>query len=45
MRKEGERLVIEPVPKKSLLEVLASLSPLDDDFPPMDELPLEDVEL
>ena len=30
MRKEGERLVIEPLPPNSLLAVLAALKPLDD---------------
>jgi antitoxin VapB len=31
MRREGERLVIEPLPPNSLLAVLAGLSPLDED--------------
>jgi antitoxin VapB len=35
MRKDGERLTIEPTPPKSLLAVLATLSPLEDDFPPI----------
>jgi antitoxin VapB len=34
MRKDGERLIIEPAPKKSLLAVLATLETLDEDFPP-----------
>jgi antitoxin VapB len=34
MRKEGERLIIEPLPPKSLLAVLATLTALDEDFPP-----------
>jgi antitoxin VapB len=45
MRKEGDRLVIEPVPPKSLLVVLASLEPIDEDFPPIEELPHEPVDL
>jgi len=45
MRKEGERLIIEPTPPKSLLAVLATLTPLDEDFPPISELPLDPVEL
>lgn len=32
MRKEGERLIIEPTPPKSLLALLAVLIPLDEDF-------------
>ncbi len=33
MRKEGDRSIVEPAPKKSLLDVLACLSPLKEDFP------------
>jgi antitoxin VapB len=45
MRKEGDRLVIEPVPTKSLLAVLAELAPLPEKFPPiLDALP-DPVEL
>jgi len=33
MRKEGERLIIEPAPARSLLAVLATLQPLDESFP------------
>lgn len=33
LRKEGDYLVIEPVPKKGLLEVLESLETLDVAFP------------
>ena len=35
MRKEGEKLIIEVAPPKSLLAILAALSPLDEDFPPI----------
>ncbi len=45
MRKEGERLVIEPAAPQSLLALLATLKPLDEDFPPIEELPLEPVAL
>ena len=45
MRKEGERLIIDPPPPKSLLAVLATLAPLDEDFPPIPELPLDSVDL
>jgi antitoxin VapB len=44
MRKDGARLIIEPMPPTSLLAVLATLQPLDEDFPPIDELPYEAVE-
>ncbi len=45
MRKEGERLIIEPAPPKSLLAVLASLAPLDEEFPPIPELALDPIDL
>ena len=45
MRKEGDRLIIEPVPPKSLLAVLATLAPLQEDFPPILDLPPDPVEL
>ncbi len=45
LRKEGERLIIEPASPTSLLAKLATLRPLDEDFPPIDELPHEPVEL
>ena len=35
MRKEGDRLIIEPIPSRSLLALLATLSPLDEQFPPI----------
>lgn len=45
LRKEGDRLIIEPAPPKSLLAVLASLSPLQEDFPSIGDLPLEPIDL
>jgi antitoxin VapB len=45
MRKEGDRLVIEPAPPKSLLAVLATLRPLEEDFPPIRDVPPEPVDL
>lgn len=45
MRKEGERLIIEPIPPKSLLKVLATLTPLDEDFPSIPELAVDSVNL
>ena len=35
MRKDGERLIVEPALPKSLLGVLATLAPLDEEFPPI----------
>ena len=45
MRKEGPRLIIEPAPKRSLLELLESWEPIDEEFPEIEDLPPEDVEL
>jgi antitoxin VapB len=45
MRKEGERLVIEPAAPQSLLALLATLKPLDEDFPPIPDRVPEPVEL
>ena len=45
LRKEGERLIIEPAPPRSLLAVLASLETLDEDLPPIPELPTDSVDL
>jgi antitoxin VapB len=45
MRKEGDRLVIEPVPSKSLLALLAKLTPLPEDFPPILDVPPDAIEL
>jgi len=45
MRKEGDRLIIEPAPPKSLLAVLATLAPLQEDFPPILDLPPDPVDL
>jgi len=33
MRKEGEKLIIEPALPQSLLQLLATLKPIEEDFP------------
>jgi antitoxin VapB len=45
MRNEGERLIIEPFPPRSLLAVLATLTALDEDFPPIRDPEPDPVEL
>jgi antitoxin VapB len=37
MRREGDRLIIEAVPPKSLLALLAILPPIEEEFPPIDD--------
>jgi antitoxin VapB len=46
IHKEGERLIVEPARRQSLLELLAQWDPLDVDFPDIDALePIEEVKL
>ena len=47
MRREGDRLIVEPVRQQSLLEFLATMEASDEDFPDIDSdlLPLRDVDL
>jgi antitoxin VapB len=46
LRKEGNRLIIEPMPRPSLLEILSTWAPLDEEFPGIDDFePIEDVDL
>jgi antitoxin VapB len=45
IRKEGKRLIIEPVPPKSLLAVLKTLKPLREQFPPIADSQPEPVYL
>ena len=42
---KGERLIIEPAPKTSLLALLTTAPELDEDFGPIDDLPAEPVDL
>jgi antitoxin VapB len=37
IRKEGSRLIVEPIRKGRLLSLLATLLPLDETFPDVDE--------
>ena len=45
IRKDGDRLIIEPAPPRSLLAILGALSPLDEDFPEIDDAPPGPVEI
>ena len=44
MHREGERQIIEPVPRTTLLEWLETPEPLDEDFPEIDDPPPEPVD-
>ncbi len=45
LRKEGERLIVEVAKRPRLLAVLATLEPLDEDFPTIEDPPPESIEL
>lgn len=45
MRKVIGHLFPKPAQRKSLLAVLATLRPLDEEFPPIPDLPIDPVEL
>ena len=45
MRREGDRLIIEPAPKQSLLAVLAESVSIDEDIPEFEDRPPEAVDL
>jgi antitoxin VapB len=45
IRKDGEELIVEPVSPKSLLEVLASLAPLGEEFAEIPDTSPRAVEL
>lgn len=44
IRKEGERLIIEPAPVLSLAAYLATLNPIEDDFGPIEDRPAEPID-
>lgn len=41
IRKDGDRLILIPVRKNRLLDLLASWEPLDEDLPEVEDLPLQ----
>lgn len=45
MHRDGDRLIIEAAAPKSLLAILAGLSPLDETFPEIADPPPEPVDL
>ena len=45
IRKEGQRLIIEPAPPHSLIAALTQLQTLAEEFPPIEDAPAEPVDL
>lgn len=45
LRKVGDTVVIEPKRRNRLSELLATMEPLDEDFPEIEDLPPEPFEL
>jgi len=45
LRKEGDRLILEPAHPTSLLGLLDTLSPIDETFPDIDDSPPKPVNL
>ncbi len=46
LRKEGNRLIVEPMPRPSLFELLSTWDSLNEELPEIDDLePVEDVDL
>lgn len=47
LRREGNRLVLEPLPASPLLALLKTLKPIDDEFPDVDAglLRTDDIQL
>ena len=45
MRKEGSRLIIEPTQPRSLLALLATLEPLDEELPEIPDLAIDPTEI
>lgn len=41
MRKEGDRLILTPIRKNRLLDLLATWEPLDEGLPDLEGLPLQ----
>jgi antitoxin VapB len=45
LRREGSRLIIEPMERPSLQSLFSSWQPMSDELPPFIDLPAEDVDL
>jgi antitoxin VapB len=45
LRREGNRLIVEPVARPSLMTVLATLKPIEEAFPPVESLAAEPIKV
>jgi antitoxin VapB len=45
MRKEGDKLIIEPAKPQGLLDLLRTLDPIENDFAPVEKIPPEPFDL
>lgn len=47
IRKEGNKLIIEPIKKMDIIELLSTWEPMDEDFPDVDRqlLPPDEIDL
>jgi antitoxin VapB len=45
IRREGQRLILEPAPPKSLLALLAMLPTIEEQFLPIEDLPANEIDL
>jgi antitoxin VapB len=43
IRKAGNTLILEPVPRKTFIDLLRTLEPIQDSFPPIHDPPAEEV--
>ena len=45
MRREGDRLILEPSRPRSLVALLETLNPIDEEFPTISDLELDSIQL
>jgi antitoxin VapB len=45
MHREGDRLVIEPVRQRGLIELLRTIEPYEGEFPLIEDLPLNEEDI
>lgn len=43
--KDGDNIILRPVKSLSLIEYLDTLEPMEEDFPEIEDLPLDDVDI